>query len=101
VPDWRWRLMRRLPPLGSLRAFEAAARHLSFKQAAAELGVTPTAISHQIRQLEANLGTALFERQTRKVVLTAEGRTLYPVLQQTFDASQRPWPRSGGRLREE
>jgi LysR family glycine cleavage system transcriptional activator len=78
--------MRHLPPLGSLRAFEAAARHLSFKQAAAELGVTPTAISHQIRQLEANLGTALFERQTRKVVLTAEGRTLYPVLQQTFDA---------------
>jgi LysR family glycine cleavage system transcriptional activator len=78
--------MRRLPPLSSLRAFEAAARHLSFKQAAGELGVTPTAISHQIRQLEDGLGTALFERQTRKVVLTAEGRTLSPVLQQSFDA---------------
>src|SRR5690606_19661529 len=56
------------------------------KGAAAELGVTPTAISHQIRQLEARLGTALFERQTRRVVLTLEGRTLYPVLQQSFDA---------------
>lgn len=77
--------MRRLPPLGSLRAFEAAARLESFKRAAAELGVTPTAISHQIRQLEAGLGTALFARQTRKVVLTAEGRALYPALRQAFD----------------
>lgn len=77
--------MRQLPPLGSLRAFEAAARHLSFKQAALELGVTPTAISHQIRQLEATLGLALFERQTRKVVLTGEGRMLYPALQRSFD----------------
>ncbi len=78
--------MRRLPPLGSLRAFEAAARKASFKQAAVELGVTPTAISHQIRQLEADLGVTLFERQTRKVALTAEGRTLYPVMRQVFDA---------------
>ena len=78
--------MRRLPPLGSLRAFEAAARHESFKTAAAELTVTPTAISHQIRQLEADLGVALFVRQTRKVVLTAEGRALYPALRQALDA---------------
>jgi LysR family glycine cleavage system transcriptional activator len=78
--------MRRLPPLGSLRAFEAAARRESFKAAAAELGVTPTAISHQIRQLEAGLGVALFARQTRKVVLTAEGRTLYPALRRALDA---------------
>jgi LysR family glycine cleavage system transcriptional activator len=78
--------MRRLPPLGSLRAFEAAARRQSFKDAAAELGVTPTAISHQIRQLEAGLGAALFARQTRKVVLTAEGKSLYPPLRQAFDA---------------
>jgi LysR family glycine cleavage system transcriptional activator len=78
--------MRRLPPLGSLRAFEAAARQQSFKRAAAELGVTATAISHQIRQLEAGLGVTLFLRQTRKVTLTAEGRALYPALQQAFDA---------------
>jgi LysR family transcriptional regulator, glycine cleavage system transcriptional activator len=78
--------MRRLPPLGSLRAFEAAARRESFKAAAAELGVTPTAISHQIRQLEAGLGTPLFVRQTRKVVLTAEGGRLYPALRQALDA---------------
>jgi len=79
-------MTRRLPPLGSLRAFEAAARQESFKCAAAELGVTPTAISHQIRQLEAGLGVALFMRQTRKVTLTAEGRTLYPALREAFDA---------------
>jgi LysR family glycine cleavage system transcriptional activator len=77
--------MRRLPPLSSLRAFEAAARQESFKRAAAELGVTPTAVSHQIRQLEADLGTALFLRQTRKVALTAAGRSLYPSLRQAFD----------------
>jgi LysR family glycine cleavage system transcriptional activator len=77
---------RRLPPLAALRAFEAAARHLSFKLAAAELGVTPTAVSHQIRQLEAMLELALFERQTRKVVLTAAGAALYPTLRQAFDA---------------
>jgi LysR family transcriptional regulator, glycine cleavage system transcriptional activator len=78
--------MRRLPPLSSLRAFEAAARRESFKHAAAELGVTPTAISHQIRQLEAGLGVALFARQTRKVALTAEGGALYPALRQALDA---------------
>ncbi|HYZ27282.1 MAG TPA: LysR substrate-binding domain-containing protein [Geminicoccaceae bacterium] len=75
-----------MPPLGSLRAFEAAARRESFKRAATELGVTPTAISHQIRQLEAGLGVALFARQTRKVVLTAEGAALYPALRQALDA---------------
>lgn len=78
--------MRRLPVLGSLRAFEAAARHESFKHAAAELGVTPTAISHQIRQLEADIGKPLFARQTRSVTLTAEGSALFPPLQQAFDA---------------
>ena len=50
--------MSKLPPLTELRAFEAAARHLSFKLAAAELGVTPTAISHQIKLLEQHCGTA-------------------------------------------
>ena len=76
---------RRLPPLASLRAFEAAARHLSFRLAAEELSVTPTAVSHQIRQLESLLGVALFERQARKVALTPEGRLLFPSLQEGFD----------------
>lgn len=78
--------MRRLPPLSSLRAFEAAARHGSFKQAAAELAVTPTAISHQIRSLEDHSGLTLFDRRTRQVVLTAAGAELYPVLRDGFDA---------------
>jgi LysR family transcriptional regulator, glycine cleavage system transcriptional activator len=77
--------VRRLPPLAALRAFEAAARHESFKRAAAELGVTPTAISHQIRLLEETLGLALFERQPRRVVLTPAGRLLFPVLRDGFD----------------
>lgn len=77
--------MRRLPSLPALRAFEAAARHRSFKQAAEELHVTPTAISHQVRGLEAQLSVPLFERRTRQVVLTAEGLALYPVLREGFD----------------
>ncbi|WP_266159748.1 LysR family transcriptional regulator, partial [Dyella silvatica] len=60
---------RQLPPLSALRAFEAAARHQSFRLAAAELSVTPTAISHQIRQLESLLGVTLFERHVRMVRL--------------------------------
>lgn len=78
--------MRRLPPLSSLRAFEAAARHGSFKLAANELAVTPTAISHQIRFLEEYTGLTLFERQVRKVVLTEAGAQLYPVLRDGFNA---------------
>lgn len=79
-------MKRRLPPLSALRSFEAAARHGSFKQAAQELGVTPTAISHQIRALEAHTGLALFARHTRSVVLTDAGAQLYPVLKDGFDA---------------
>lgn len=77
---------RRLPPLAALRAFEAAARHLSFREAAAELGVTPTAISHQIRLLEETLGVSLFVRRTRRVALTVAGRRLFPTLRDGFDA---------------
>ncbi|QNA83637.1 transcriptional regulator GcvA [Sphingomonas sp. So64.6b] len=77
---------RRLPPLAALRAFEAAARHLSFRKAAEELAVTPTAISHQIRLLEEVLGMALFVRQVRRVGLTEAGRRLYPTLRDGFDA---------------
>lgn len=79
-------MVRRLPPLSALRTFEAAARHGSFKLAAQELAVTPTAVSHQIRALEEHSGLALFERRTRKVVLTYAGARLYPVLRDGFDA---------------
>lgn len=78
--------MQRLPPFAALRAFEAAARHASFKDAAAELGVTPTAISHQIKQLEQLSGRALFLRRTRQVELTQEGRTFAEALAPAFDA---------------
>jgi LysR family glycine cleavage system transcriptional activator len=77
---------RKLPPLGALRAFEAAARHLSFKAAADELAVTPTAISHQLRLLEDSLGQRLFERRIRKVTLTPAGEALYPVLRDGLDS---------------
>ncbi|HZW19179.1 MAG TPA: LysR substrate-binding domain-containing protein [Luteimonas sp.] len=77
---------RRLPPLTQLRAFEAAARHCSFKRAAQELSVTPAAISHQVRDLEARLGVLLFERRSREVVPTPQARRLYPVLRDGFDA---------------
>lgn len=66
-----------LPPLTALRAFEAAARRSSFTAAAAELYVTPTAISHQIRRLEEHLGLRVLERTPRSVALTAEGKWLY------------------------
>src|SRR4030088_2497226 len=66
----------RLPSLNGLRAFEAAARHLSFTNAATELNVTQTAISHQIRRLEQELGIRLFVRQNRALALTAETRDL-------------------------
>jgi LysR family transcriptional regulator, glycine cleavage system transcriptional activator len=77
---------RRLPPLHALRAFEAAARHLSFKDAADELAVSATAISHHIRQLEKTLGLKLFERHPRRVELTAAGKELYPVMRDGFDS---------------
>lgn len=77
---------RRLPPLAALRAFEAAARHVSVKSAAAELSVTPTAVSHQIRRLEQALGIALFQRQPRQLHLTAVGAELYATLRDGFDA---------------
>jgi LysR family glycine cleavage system transcriptional activator len=64
----------RLPPLNALRAFEAAARHLSVKSAAEELSVTPGAVSQMIRTLETHLGVQLFERVNRGILLTAAGR---------------------------
>lgn len=73
-----------LPPLAALRAFEAAARHQSFKKAATEIAVTPTAISHQVRLLEETLGVRLFDRKPRQVILTRAGEELYPVLRDGF-----------------
>jgi LysR family transcriptional regulator, glycine cleavage system transcriptional activator len=80
---------RKLPPLNALRAFEAAARHMSFKLAAEELFVTATAISHQIRHLENMIGYKLFERTPRSIALTDAGRRLYPVLRDGFDRFSR------------
>ena len=78
-------MTRRLPPLNALRAFEAAARHLSFKAAAAELGVTPAAVGHQVRALEAQVGRPLFRRLGRTVALTSAGTRLLPGLSDGFD----------------
>lgn len=84
--------MTHLPPFAALRAFEAAARHLSFKSAARELGLTPTAISHQIKRLELEAGTLLFRRQARLISLTPAGerfaRDIVPALQALRDAYQ-------------
>src|ERR1700716_4034072 len=76
----------RLPSLNGLRAFEAAARHLSFTQAASELNVTQTAISHQIRRLEEELGIRLFVRQNR--ALTPEATNYLPGLRAAFNDLQ-------------
>jgi TolB-like protein len=78
--------MGRLPPLKALRAFEAAARHMSFKAAADELALTPTAISHQIRLLETTLGRALFRRRPRPLTLTPAGAALFPVVRNGFES---------------
>lgn len=78
-------MSRRLPSMTALRAFEAGARHLSFTRAAQELHVTQTAISHQVRQLEEELGFALFRRSTRRLELTPEGRQLAPVVGSALD----------------
>jgi LysR family transcriptional regulator, glycine cleavage system transcriptional activator len=67
---------RSLPPLGTLRTFEAVARQLSFTRAAEELALTQSAVSHQIRALEQHLGASLFERLHRGIELTSDGRTL-------------------------
>lgn len=74
-----------LPPLNALRAFEATARHLSFKNAAEELFVTPAALSHQIKALEEFFGQALFVRKMRSIALTPAGEALYPGLRLAFE----------------
>ena len=76
---------RTLPPLNALRAFEAAGRHLSFTKAAAELNVTPAAIGHQVKALEALLQVRLFRRLTRALRLTEAGQAALPTLTEGFD----------------
>jgi LysR family glycine cleavage system transcriptional activator len=77
-------MSNQLSSLNSLRAFDSAARHLSFQKAAAELNVTASAISQRIRTLENNLGTVLFKRLTRSVILTETGQILAVELREAF-----------------
>ncbi|MEM1188672.1 MAG: transcriptional regulator GcvA [Pseudomonadota bacterium] len=77
---------RRLPSLNALRAFEAAARHMSFKDAAEELNVSQSAVSHQVKALEDTLGFPLFTRGVRSIELTRRGRLYFPVVRSAFDA---------------
>ena len=94
-------MTERLPPLNALRAFESAARHLSFKRAAQELNVTPAAISHQVKALEDYLSVVLFHRVNRGLELTPAARAALPRLSEGFDtlaeavARMRPQPDSG------
>ena len=78
-------MARPLPPLNALRAFESAGRHLSFTKAAADLNVTPAAISHQVKALEELLEVPLFRRLTRALRLTDAGQAALPTLSQGFD----------------
>ncbi|RMD64805.1 MAG: transcriptional regulator GcvA [Alphaproteobacteria bacterium] len=78
-------MARHLPPLNALRAFEAAARHLSFTKAAEELHVTQAAISHQVRALEEVLGVTLFRRFNRRLMLSDAGQQYLPQLSEAFD----------------
>ncbi len=87
----------RLPPLTALRAFEAAARHMSFAKAAEELNVTPAALSYQIKALEADLGQPVFRRLNRAVELTEAGRALAPGASDAFLTLSSAW-RSTKRL---
>lgn len=86
-------MSRRLPPLNSLRVFEAAARHSSFTRASEELFVTQAAVSHQIKALEEYLGIKLFRRQNRALFLTEEGQSYFFDIKDTFsslvDATER------------
>ena len=75
----------RLPPLNGLRAFEAAARHRSFRGAADELCVTPGAVSQLVKTLETALDTRLFHRSARAITLTAEGKKYLPAIRRAFE----------------
>jgi len=96
-------MIKRLPPLNFVKVFECSARHLNLHRAAEELGVTPGAVSQQIRALETNLGVPLFERLHRKLRLTIAGQQLFAassqvlqLLQETVD--RLPTPRQMVRI---
>jgi LysR family glycine cleavage system transcriptional activator len=78
-------MLRRLPPLNALKAFEAAARHESFTRAAEELCVTQGAVSHQVKALEAELGIKLFNRERQRLVITGAGRDYLAVVRDALD----------------
>jgi len=78
-------MLRRLPSLNALRAFEVAARHRSFTKAAVELSVTQGAVSHQVKALEKELGLGLFARERQRFVITDAGRTYLEVVRDAFD----------------
>ncbi|WP_322004563.1 transcriptional regulator GcvA [Paraburkholderia tropica] len=80
---------RSIPPLLSLRVFEAVARHLSFTAAAEELHVTQSAVSHHIKKLEEELGRRLFERRVRAVALTSDGEAYFEHVHAAFDLLRR------------
>ncbi|MFM7045980.1 MAG: LysR family transcriptional regulator, partial [Ilumatobacteraceae bacterium] len=77
--------MEPLPPMAALRAFDAVARHLSFRTAASELRVTQSAVSHQIAELERRLGVELFDRSGRRVALTPQGSLYQPYVRDAFE----------------
>lgn len=78
-------MSKRLPPLLALEAFDAAARAMSFKAAAAELHLTPSAISHRVKQLEEHLGLPLFRRLNREIRLTEAGQDYFGTVRRAFD----------------
>ena len=82
-------MSRPLPPLNWLRAFEAAARHLSFTGAAGELNMTQSAVSQQIKSLEGHLGRALFHRRPRVLELTETGKSYLPIVRDAFHTLSR------------
>lgn len=82
-------MLRHIPGLQSLKAFEASARHLNFTRAAAELNVTPAAVSHQIKELEEAVGVPLFQRTSRHMQLTRQGQILKPAIADALEGLTR------------
>ena len=82
-------MLEHFPGLRSLRAFDAAAKHLNFTRAASDMGVTPAAISHQIKELEDLIGVSLFARTSRSMRLTREGEILRGAAVESLEALTR------------
>jgi LysR family glycine cleavage system transcriptional activator len=82
-------MLRHIPGLQSLKAFDASARHLNFTRAAAELNVTPAAVSHQIKELEEAIGLPLFQRTSRHMQLTRQGQVLKPAIADALEGITR------------